>query len=455
MHDSHAGPADALIAHTLGRLVRWDAIYFVGIAQKGYEYEQEHAFFPLLPCLMQGLSRVITMVTGGMISDLSAVVIAGVLLSNIACIIAAVELYKLVYQLIDNETLAYNSALLFSMSPASIFLSAPYTESIFSLFVFSGLRQLHLSHGWLACVLFSLATAVRSNGILLCGFVVFYGIHVTPSHAAANTKKTLPPRHTHAHGQIWYEAFDLVLRVTDAARAQGFIAGVAQAGSSLAGCVRLLGRVRVVSVVVTSLQCFVVVLPFVAFQYYAFTLYCHGVSPLSALFGGLFSRVGLTPLMAPAMGVASRPWCSGGMMPNLYSFVQKEYWNQGFFQYYELKQVPNFLLAAPMVYISARGVVEYLRGYIHGPEAPRRTEGEAYVAAWRHPNLLPHVLYWAALLLFSVTFMHVQVITRFFTHIPVVHIFEATLLAHKRPRWWVLFYHCTYILVGSLLYTTF
>jgi GPI mannosyltransferase 2 len=33
----------------------WDSLYFVRIAQCGYETEKTHAFFPLLPALMRGL----------------------------------------------------------------------------------------------------------------------------------------------------------------------------------------------------------------------------------------------------------------------------------------------------------------------------------------------------------------------------------------------------------------
>ena len=46
---------------------------------------------------------------------------------------------------------------------------------------------------------------------------------------------------------------------------------------------------------------------------------------------------------------SKRPWCeqSGG---TLYGFVQKEYWNQGLFNYWTLVQLPNFFLAAPILY---------------------------------------------------------------------------------------------------------
>ena len=35
----------------------WDSVYYVRIAQCGYEYEQTYAFFPLLPLCISLLSR--------------------------------------------------------------------------------------------------------------------------------------------------------------------------------------------------------------------------------------------------------------------------------------------------------------------------------------------------------------------------------------------------------------
>ena len=40
------------------RLVVWDSVFFMQIAKCGYEYEQFHAFFPLLPLLMQATLQV-------------------------------------------------------------------------------------------------------------------------------------------------------------------------------------------------------------------------------------------------------------------------------------------------------------------------------------------------------------------------------------------------------------
>ena len=52
------GRASTPILHAPARnLVRWDAVYFIHIAQHGYRFEQEWAFGPGFPLLVDRLSR--------------------------------------------------------------------------------------------------------------------------------------------------------------------------------------------------------------------------------------------------------------------------------------------------------------------------------------------------------------------------------------------------------------
>mmetsp|Transcript_15026 Transcript_15026/g.16851 ORF Transcript_15026/g.16851 Transcript_15026/m.16851 type:complete len:642 (+) Transcript_15026:87-2012(+) len=45
---------------------------------------------------------------------------------------------------------------------------------------------------------------------------------------------------------------------------------------------------------------------------------------------------------------------------SLYSHIQDKHWNIGFFRYYEWKQIPNFILAAPILVLSAMGVFRWI-----------------------------------------------------------------------------------------------
>ena len=45
---------------------------------------------------------------------------------------------------------------------------------------------------------------------------------------------------------------------------------------------------------------------------------------------------------------------------SLYRYVQRKHWNVGFLQYYQWKQIPNFLLAAPILILSVSGAYHWI-----------------------------------------------------------------------------------------------
>lgn len=54
-----SGPAssrlDAALTSIVGPLANWDGAYMTQISDRGYQYEQIHAFFPFYPFLMRNL----------------------------------------------------------------------------------------------------------------------------------------------------------------------------------------------------------------------------------------------------------------------------------------------------------------------------------------------------------------------------------------------------------------
>jgi GPI mannosyltransferase 2 len=104
--------------------------------------------------------------------------LASIAVANAAHLLSALVLYRLGRVVWRDQTLSLVAALLHVISPAGLFLSAPYAESSFALLSFSGYLVFALGcraekrpayrdiYTVLAGVLFGLATVFRSNGIL-------------------------------------------------------------------------------------------------------------------------------------------------------------------------------------------------------------------------------------------------------------------------------------------------
>jgi len=114
---------------------RWDSGYYADIAVKGYSnaIAGRWEFFPLYPILMGILGRIIAFVTP-LPLDL-AVYVAGFAISNVAFLASVYFLYRLSELILGNARRAAESAILLSLYPAGIFLSAVYSESVFLLLV--------------------------------------------------------------------------------------------------------------------------------------------------------------------------------------------------------------------------------------------------------------------------------------------------------------------------------
>lgn len=147
--------------------MRWDGQYFLHVARYGYTYMNTLAFFPLLPMAGSLIASLVSPLTVLFSPALLFLLIFTIL--NFYCFVrAAVCLYDLGLLLFPhNSPIPYRSAVLFCFSPASIFFSAPYSESIFALLTFEGLARLHSQSQPLSSITaLALSTACRSNGLL-------------------------------------------------------------------------------------------------------------------------------------------------------------------------------------------------------------------------------------------------------------------------------------------------
>uniref|UniRef100_A0A8V0YGZ9 GPI mannosyltransferase 2 n=1 Tax=Gallus gallus TaxID=9031 RepID=A0A8V0YGZ9_CHICK len=135
------------------------------------------------------------------------------------------------------------------------------------------------------------------------------------------------------------------------------------------------------------------------------------------------------------------PWCSQ-RFPVVYSYIQDVYWNVGFLRYFELRQVPNFLLALPVALLGSWAtwtfVVANPRHCLTlGLERRKKKQDGKPRAGFCCPAVFVYVVHATALLALGFFCMHVQVLTRFLgSSSPMLYWFSAHLLqGHEAWLW--------------------
>src|SRR3954454_356732 len=111
---------------TLSPLARWDSVWYLQVADRGYpDGGAEAAFFPLYPLLARGLGEL-----GG--GSRGAVLIAAYLIS-LAALLAALAIFHRLVSLELGRRLAPPALLLLALFPGALYFGAPYPESLFLL----------------------------------------------------------------------------------------------------------------------------------------------------------------------------------------------------------------------------------------------------------------------------------------------------------------------------------
>ncbi|KAL8850777.1 MAG: hypothetical protein Q9221_004275 [Calogaya cf. arnoldii] len=359
---------NAVLQLLADKLTRWDAIYFVNIAHRAAKFEQEWAFNGGYAKTVGILSRVLFAAHIGVVET----AVAGILVSLIAHLMSVLVLYQTTKLISasplshDNLSFAFISASLHIISPAGLFLSAPYAESSFSFLHFVGFHlyassvQAHhdgkMSLRDVLVILsglgFGLATTFRSNGLL--------------------------------SGLIF--CFDIVKTISlfqEDASSETVVSGLR----------------RIIILVVAGLF---MAAGFIFPQYLAYQEYCDD---------------------AKAEHLAA--WCTR-RIPSIYAWVQSHYWNVGLFRYWTLSNAPLFLLATPMLLILTASALRFLPSNEVPSSAIDRKSSA--VKESRERGLLspvgvdvarrfavPQVI----LALLALTSYHVQIVTRISSGYPV------------------------------------
>ena len=134
----------------------WDTGHYMWIATHGYTEAWRTAFFPLYPLL----ESVLMHITGDPFT-------AGLLISDIACLLMLVVLYQLVLEDFDAER-AWRTVLYLSIFPTAFFFAAAYNEALFMCFIVASFYTMRHGRWWWAGFFGLLACLTRSAGLFLC-----------------------------------------------------------------------------------------------------------------------------------------------------------------------------------------------------------------------------------------------------------------------------------------------
>ena len=141
---------------------RWDATWYLRVARDGYALtpgEGPLAFFPLYPA-------VVSLVAAPLGATTASLAFAGILVANVALLVALVLLVRLV-RLDFDEATARRTVLYLLVFPTTLFLSAAYAESLFLALAVGAMYAIRTDRPWVAGLLAAAAALTRPHGVLL------------------------------------------------------------------------------------------------------------------------------------------------------------------------------------------------------------------------------------------------------------------------------------------------
>ncbi|QQP32468.1 GPI mannosyltransferase 2 [Caligus rogercresseyi] len=168
-------PLDAVLSALFDGLSKWDGQHFLHIANNGYTYEKSIAFFPLFPQIVYLGGHFIhwCQIEYDLLSYSVCLLLASTIINFICFVLAALVLFELSRKVLKDEYLAYKASLFFCINPASIFFSAAYSESLYSLTSFYAMLKIERSFKLQVSLLLLFPSATRANGFLNVGFSLY------------------------------------------------------------------------------------------------------------------------------------------------------------------------------------------------------------------------------------------------------------------------------------------
>lgn len=149
------------LPHFIWSFGNFDGVHYLGIAKDAYAYQYTQVFFPLYPILV----KIASLATFGNL------VLAGLLVSNIAFLAALILFYKMIAKTYSEKTALWSAIFLLAF-PTSFYFGAVYTEGLFFLLIISAFYLLEQKKYWQAAIVGSFASATRLIGLFLAPLIV-------------------------------------------------------------------------------------------------------------------------------------------------------------------------------------------------------------------------------------------------------------------------------------------
>jgi phosphatidylinositol glycan class V len=380
---------DRVVVFLFGGYRHWDANYFLHVAEHGYSYEKCLAFFPLFPLITCGIANTLFYPLRLVLTYHNTLLLSAAFINFFLFIKSAKVLFSLGCKVLQDKALAYKAALLYCINPSSVFFSVPYSETTFAFLCFSGMLSLEKSSAIPSAPYLGLAALTRSNGLVTIGFLA-------------------------------YERFKFFVT--------GIQALVRNRMNDLAPFLGSLSTLCVISVAPLFLSSLLFILPFATFQVWVFKIFCvnplrkdaknYTVRPHIIKYGQDMGEDFKFPWNGPF------PWCRQ-KLPISYSYVQNHYWDVGFLNYFTINNIPNFILAIPIVilccctakeyynrnkkYVLTLGLNAELNDTARRKKDDDATEAVVEAVGYASHKCFVYIAHMVGLLLFGVAVVHIQV----------------------------------------------
>ncbi|CAG2106571.1 unnamed protein product [Medioppia subpectinata] len=392
---------DRLIYHVFSGLNRWDSQYYTTIAYNGYDREEFLAFFPLFPLLVRQLATILWSIQHLSTDRTFVSYYSLILLSSFALNFGLFILTALVLYKLTAKLFADRSMAANVVHWFSYNPSSVFFSSSYSesLFAFLTFSGIYLTH-----------LSDKSHHLMMAS--ALFGLSsATRSNGIISI------------GFVLYKQLNRILNECFAENGRFVL--------KKNWCQRLaINLLLSISLVIICL------LPFISYQLYAYQLYCRDSDH-------------------------PKVWC-GHSIPLSYSYVQSQYWNVGFLQYYHLRQIPNFLLAFPIIVLNLKTCVTYLLLNSHRIVSivcrrPQQRHKKCD-SVLKNDMCFVHIIHTLCLTMFCVLFVHIQVTTRMLMSCtPLVYwaVESVEVKRRKRVNDLIHLWFYGYFIIGTILHSNF